>query len=139
MFKFELFSLLLHFTSEAKGSSPPFTSVNADDLERQVLLGNGVLLVLSVISLILIMSPVIMPISFLHYIQYTVYQPLLFENVHGKNVFQFLVKEKKTFLKEFESFYFLFVWPTCKLEEKRGEKNMCLNRFYKCVKLFFIS
>lgn len=44
-------------------------------------------------------SPVTMPISFLHYIHYTVYQPLLFENVNGKNVFQFLVKEKKNIFK----------------------------------------
>lgn len=115
---------------------PPFTSVKADDLEHRVFWEmESCWFSLSSASF-WSWSPVTMPIPFLHSIHYTVYQPLLFENVHRKNVFKFLVKEKKTFLKEFESFYFLFVWPTCKLEKYVFKQvlQVCKTFFYFLIK-----
>lgn len=53
---------------------------------------------------------------------------------NGGKCFLILAEEKNIFKKEFESFYFLFLLPTCKLEKKR-EKNV-FEQVLQSVKLF---
>lgn len=49
-----------------------------------------------------------------------------------RKCFLILSEEKNIFFKEFERFYFLFLWPTCKL----GKKESVWTGFTKGVKLF---
>lgn len=79
------------------------------------LLGNGVLLLLPPSCLSVIMVSNDNALSFLHH---TVYQPFLFWECTRGKCFLILGEEKNIFKKNLKGFYFLFLWPTCKLDEE---------------------